>query len=273
MTHVNLFIENIEIAVFTKGIVQDGCIFFVHGNSLSSKSFLKQFEFIEDIPIVSIDLPGHGESEKAKNPDGIYNTNSYARIVNGVAEQLQLKSVVLCGFSLGGHIVLEAYPNMNFCKGIVAVGTAFVGKPTPSFEDAFLPHLALNFAFSGELSEEQAEQLANAFTLNEALGKESKREILNTDPFARTALLESVQKGEFGDIAKIASSLKIPLAVIYGDCDPLLNVNHPSTIALPTLWESKIHFIKNAGHSPHYEQYKEFNELLKKFYMFAQNAK
>lgn len=273
MTKQKLIVDDIEIAVYTKGEIKNGCIFFVHGNSLSSSSFSKQFELIDDIPLVSIDLPGHGESAKAINPAKTYSTGGYAHIVIEAAKQLQLKNIVLCGFSLGGHIVLEAYQHLNFCKGIFTVGAAFIGKPKPGLEDTFLPHPALNFAFSGELSDEQAEQLAHAFTLNEVLAEESKKDILNTDPEARTSLLESVQRGDFEDIAKIASSLKISLAVVYGSKEPLLNTNHPNNLSLPTLWENKVHLVHNAGHSPHYEEYKQFNELLKRFYMFAQSTK
>src|SRR4030095_15170552 len=65
--------------------------------------------FAKQYRVVTIDLPGHGESgQERKN----WSVESYADDVNTVITKLNLKRVVLIGSSMGGPIAVEATRRM-----------------------------------------------------------------------------------------------------------------------------------------------------------------
>ena len=63
-------------------------IVFVHGNSLSMKNFVNQFNDMrfDEFELVAVDLPGHGNSYFSKNPETDYRieelSNSLVKFVN-----------------------------------------------------------------------------------------------------------------------------------------------------------------------------------------------
>jgi pimeloyl-ACP methyl ester carboxylesterase len=69
-----------------------------------------------------------------------------------VVDALKLRDVVLVGWSLGGHVALEAVENIPGCKGVLIYGTPPLAFP-PDMAAAFLPNPAMGAAFNPQLSE------------------------------------------------------------------------------------------------------------------------
>ncbi len=90
-------------------------VIFLHGNSASADTWrpLLDGPFGERFRCLALDLPGHGESPPANDPS-LYSLPGYASIVTGFASALDASDAVFVGWSLGGHIVLEAAP---LCRG------------------------------------------------------------------------------------------------------------------------------------------------------------
>lgn len=132
-------------------------IVLVHGNSASSKAFARQLDGTlgRTYRVIAYDLPGHGKSDDAADPAKTYTMPGYARVLREVAAQLGSDDAVFVGWSLGGHIVLEAAPDLPHAKGFAIFGTPPLAFP-PAMEQAFLPTPAMAFTFAPELSEEQA---------------------------------------------------------------------------------------------------------------------
>ncbi|MCB0489301.1 MAG: alpha/beta hydrolase, partial [Cyclobacteriaceae bacterium] len=81
-------------------------LFFVHGWCIDQNYWNSQVSFFnKNYKVVTVDLPGHGES--GKNRDS-WKVSDYASDVVKVIDDLQLKHVILVGHSMGGDIVLEA---------------------------------------------------------------------------------------------------------------------------------------------------------------------
>lgn len=104
---------------------------FIHGNSLSSKSFEKQLEdpFLKKYNIAALDLPGHGDSPIAANPSKTYSVKGFVHDVSVFIESNFHESVILVGHSLGGHIALETAAMLPNIKGIFIFGAPPLGKP------------------------------------------------------------------------------------------------------------------------------------------------
>ena len=239
-----------QIAVYeSEGKGRD--VLLIHGNSLSSKSYSKQLEgsIGKKFHIVALDLPGHGDSDRAKDPNNTYSLPGYAEIILELIKQLKLSKIVIIGHSLGGHIALEISDMSTEIRGIVIFGTPPLGIP-PEINDPFLDQRF----FPSLLTKEETE-VPQLFI----------DDFNNTDPKARTFLMRNTAKNIFKDEIELVENLKIPLGVVHGAYDKLINLNYIKKIHMPTLWKKEVQIIENAGHSPQWETPKAFNSILEEF--------
>src|SRR5690348_2210585 len=85
-------------------------ILLVHGNSSSCRIWQKQLQgpLGGKYRLIAIDLPGHGASSPAPDPEQGYSGPGYSAVIAALARELGLKDAVIVGWSLGGHAVLNA---------------------------------------------------------------------------------------------------------------------------------------------------------------------
>jgi pimeloyl-ACP methyl ester carboxylesterase len=240
----------------------------VHGNSASSKAFAKQLDGTlgQKHRVIAFDLPGHGQSDNAADPAATYNIAGYARLLRDVAQQLGVEDAVFAGWSLGGHIVLEAAPDLHRAKGFAIFGTPPLPFP-PVMDNAFLPSPTNSYIFTRDLSEEQARTfVASAFKPGVTdLPPQMVADVLRTDGRARELLVAQTEASVFRDEVEIVANLKQPLAVLHGAQEQLINSAYFDTLTMPTLWRGKVQAIDNAGHLPQWEQAEKFNALMDAF--------
>ena len=228
-------------------------VLLIHGNSLSAKSFSKQIEspLGKKFHIIAVDLPGHGDSLPVIDPRNNYSVPGYAEIILALITHLNLSNLVLVGHSLGGHIALETIEMSPEIKGIVIFGTPPLGIP-PAITEAFLDFLDFH---SPSLIVKEGREIPQFFM----------DDIDNTDPNARKFLTRNTAKNKFKDERDIVSNLKIPLAIIHGAHDKLINLEYIKKLNIPSLWKNEVQIIKDAGHSPQWETPDEFNSILEEF--------
>ena len=266
MQQIQLQIDGNTIAVYES----DGSgpeILFIHGNSAEAQTFKHQLsgDFGAKHRVVAFDLPGHGDSSPAANPEDVYCLPGYAQIVAELVDRLDLSDPVVVGWSLGGHIALEAVDQLPDAAGFLIYGTPPIAIP-PAMEDAFLPHPAVAASFAASLAEEEAQAYADAFLRPEAEAPPSFREaVLDCDGQARALLGASVRAANYKDEVEIVANMTVPLAVVHGAKEQLVNVEYIRSLEMPTLWRDEVHVIENAGHAPHWEQPEKFNALLADF--------
>ncbi|HEY0605142.1 MAG TPA: alpha/beta hydrolase [Herpetosiphonaceae bacterium] len=240
-------------------------VLFIHGNSMSGLSFRHQLasNLGAKHRLIAIDLPGHGLSTPAVDPQQIYTLPGYAEIVLAVVEQLDLHDAIVVGWSLGGHVVLEASDRLPNAAALVIYGAPPVSFP-PAMDQAFLPNPAMAAVFTGPLTEEQIDAFAaacfrpDAHHIPEVIGTDIRR----TDPMARQVFGESIRPGGYRDEIEAVANLSVPLAVFHGAQEQLVNSAYIQSLNIPTLWRGEIQIIPEAGHTPQWENPKHFNELL-----------
>jgi pimeloyl-ACP methyl ester carboxylesterase len=88
-------------------------VIFVHGNSSSARTWrpVMTGPFGQRFRCLAFDLPGHGSSAPARNRED-YSLPGYAAVLAGFAAATQTADAVIVGWSLGGHVALEAAPAM-----------------------------------------------------------------------------------------------------------------------------------------------------------------
>ena len=102
---------------------------FVHGWTCNRSHFAHQAaHFARRHRVVSVDLRGHGESDK---PEGPYPITAYAEDIAHIIDHLELGKIVAVGHSMGGSAVLQlaaSYPNQVAAIVMVDPGS-FVFPP------------------------------------------------------------------------------------------------------------------------------------------------
>ena len=243
-------------------------LLLIHGNSASSETFRAQLtgEFGQKYRVVALDLPGHGASDPAADPASTYHMPGYAAVLAEVARQLGVETAVLVGWSLGGHIALEAHNLLPDAAGFVIFGTPPLAFP-PDMANAFLPNPAMGAAFAETLTEEQMVGFAAA-----CLAPDSPldlapfvADIARTDGRARATMAGSIAPDGYQDEVVIVKNLQRPLAILQGEHEQLVNAAYLHTLDAPTLWRGAVQIIPGAGHTPQVEAPEQFNGLLDTF--------
>ena len=242
-------------------------VIFVHGNSSSADTWrtLLASEFGSRFRCLALDLPGHGRSAPAAD-QGDYSLPGYAALLAGFAAELGASDAVFVGWSLGGHIVIEAAPALPGAAGFVIFGTPPVASAAQMGE-AFLPNPVLNYGFSADVSADDALAYAASFTAPGSafpLG-EFTADIARTDGAARAGLFASIGAGRFTDEVAIVTALRQPLAILQGEAEQLVSLPYLRQLAIPALWGGSVRLIPGAGHAAHLEKPAEFAGLLTDF--------
>src|SRR3954469_20056369 len=83
-------------------------LLLVHGWACDETIWADQAPALaEKIRVITIDLPGHGQSDKPNTIE--YDKNLYARAIEGVIKDSGVKSAILVGHSNGAPFIRECY--------------------------------------------------------------------------------------------------------------------------------------------------------------------
>ena len=86
----------------------DTALLFVHGWACDETVWSEQAPALaEKIRVITIDLPGHGQSDKPKTIS--YDKDLYVRAIDGVIDDAGVKSVILVGHSNGTPFIRHYY--------------------------------------------------------------------------------------------------------------------------------------------------------------------
>lgn len=241
-------------------------IVLCHGNSSSSRSFQHQLEgeLGRRHRVIALDWPGHGDSPPARDPDRDYTMPGLADALVETVAALGVADAVFVGWSLGGHVILEAVDRLADAAGLVIFGAPPVGWPPAT--DAFLPEPAVAVAYAPDPSPADVEAFLSAFFAPSTPVPDLFREdFLRTDPRLRAALASSIGRGGYRDEVRVVAELSRPLAILCGQADRFVNRAYMEGLVMPTLWRNEIQDVPGAGHTPQWEGPTAFDALLEEF--------
>ncbi|WP_176930140.1 alpha/beta fold hydrolase [Actinacidiphila guanduensis] len=243
-------------------------VVLVHGNSSSSRVWqtLLDGPFGARYRCLALDLPGHGEAAPAADPDD-YSVPGFAAAVASFVRAADLRDVVLVGWSLGGHAVLEAAGAL----GERVAGFAVFGTPPvrdgASFAQAYLPDGPLGIGFQETITPEEARAYAAGLLAPDSavpLGP-LVADILATDPRVRGGVARSIAEGRFADEAALVAGLDRPLALLHGAEEQLVSLAYLEALTAPTLWRGAVQVVPGAGHAVQLDRPGPLADLLDAF--------
>jgi pimeloyl-ACP methyl ester carboxylesterase len=241
-------------------------IVLCHGNSSSSRSFQHQLEgeLGRRHRLIALDFPGHGDSPPATDAAREYTLPGLADALVEAIAALRVADAVFVGWSLGGHVILEAADRLKDAAGLMIFGAPPVGRPPAA--DAFLPEPALAVAYDADPRPEAVEAFLSAFFAPSTPVPDLFREdFRRTDPRLRAALADSIGRGDYRDEARVVAELSRPLAILHGSLERIVNRAYIESLAIPSLWRNEIQYVPGAGHAPHWENPAAFDGLLEEF--------
>jgi pimeloyl-ACP methyl ester carboxylesterase len=208
-------------------------------------------EFSKTYRVVTIDLPGHGESGKERKS---YSVESFGDDVKTVVTKLNLKRVVLVGSSMGGPIALEATRRMpDRVVAIVPVDTLQnVEQKVPQEQlDAVFQQMQADFKGA-------TTNLLNQFFFSPTSPAAVKERIINETISQNPDVVLPILKAVFSyDAARGLREVKVPIRAINADRVPT-DVTANRTYAP----QFDVVIIKGTGHYPMLEDPARFNQML-----------
>jgi len=208
-------------------------------------------EFSKTNRVVTIDMPGHGESGSGRKN---WSIESYGDDVKTVVTKLGLKRVVLVGSSMGGPIALEAAKRMpDNVVAIVPVDSLQNVEQTLTAEqlDGVIKQMTADYknATTGLLN-----QFFFSANTPEAVKTRVINEAISRQPETAVAILKGIFAYTPGPTLK---EIKVPIKAINADLNPTnLEINRKYAPQFDAV------IIKGTGHYPMLEDPARFNQML-----------
>lgn len=169
------------------------------------------------------------------------------------------------GWSLGGHIILEASPELPDAAGFCIFGTPPLAYP-PAMDQAFLPDPAMDILFKEEYTPEEVRiRVAGLLQPGAELPEYMIEDVNRSDGRFRRIFAESLGIVGFRDEVELVRTLPQPLAVIHGARERVVNGVYIEQLEMPSLWRGQVQYIDEAGHTPQWETPDRFDALLGDF--------
>jgi pimeloyl-ACP methyl ester carboxylesterase len=195
---------------------------FIHGWTCDRTFFAQQAEhFSRNHRVVSLDLRGHGESDK---PEGDYPIAAYASDIAELMKQLDLGKAVIVGHSMGGITALQlAADHPDTVAAIVMVDPAPL-KPPAEQQEALEGLVAATRAGQKEPRENVITNLMFLPTSDPRLVEQVKTLMLSAPDNIAAAAMQGII--DF-DGPSVAAKCKVP-ALHIGAAQPL---NPPDVVS------------------------------------------
>lgn len=205
--------------------------------------------------------------------------SGYADLAIHILQHLNITSVVVLGWSLGGHVAIEMVPLLQKHPSISLHGIMIIGTPPAlgiaqtnagfKFKNA---HLGL--AAKVDWTPEDAEAFART---SAAAGKKElyedwmRKDAIRTDGRARSFMwkrfadADGQGHGAGADQRKVVEETDVSIAVVNGTDEPYVNLEYLEEVRWKNLWTGNCLRLEGLQHAPFWEKPQVFEGLLEEF--------
>lgn len=241
-------------------------VLMIHGSGSNKDVFSRQFSdpMANDFRMIAIDLPGHGESSDAEDPQTSYSLGGFAGAVGEVIDQLQLSHVAVFGWSLGGHIGIELLHRHRAVAGLMLTGSPPVSQGVLAMLRGFHTGWDLLLTSKGQFTPRDVERFGR-LCYGDAVTPSRLEAIARADGRVRTTVFKGLMRGEGADQKRTVEEAVVPIAIVNGANEPFARLSYLNSLNYRTLWGDKCHVIEGAAHAPFLTAPEQFNPLLAAF--------
>ena len=230
-------------------------IVFLHGSGLSHIvwSLTEQFFSGKNFNVLSVDLPGHGNSE-GPCLDSIEKISNW---LEKVFEKLNLKNLIIIGHSQGCLEALEySFKYKKRLKKMVLIGGSY---RMPVNKDL------INLASNGD---------SDAVKLMMKWGYEGSKKFIGGNPIERIIqsprdiseilAVDLIACNNYANGSEAAKAVSCPVMLVFGELDKMVNLEFGKKFA-DLVRDSKTHVIDGCGHMIMIEKAFEMREKVLEF--------
>jgi pimeloyl-ACP methyl ester carboxylesterase len=241
-------------------------LLLLHGSGASKDVFHRQFAdpMADRYRMIAIDLPGHGASSNADDPQAAYTLQAMANTVGEVIDKLGISHVAVFGWSLGGHVAIELMERHKAVSGVMLTGTPPVSRGPLAMLRAFHTSWDILLTSKEEFSLRDIERFGR-LCYDDTIEPAQLHSIARADGRVRTAVFKGLSRGDWSDQKLAVEHAAVPIAIVNGANEPIARLSYVNSLAYNTLWQGQCHVIPYAGHAPFLEAFRAFNPLLDQF--------
>lgn len=206
--------------------------------------------FLANYHLIKLDLPGFGRSDFM--PEA-WNVSDYAKLLNNFFEKLGISKATLIGHSFGGRIAVKfgvLYPNKVSKLVLIDAGGVRL-KSFKKFAALILAKLGKIIWLIPPIRLKKDELRRKFYESIKA------NDYLEPNPILKKTLLKIIEEDLRNDAKKINS----PTLIIWGEKD-LITSRKEGLLLADSVKNSRLIFIKDAGHWPFAEKTREFVKIL-----------
>lgn len=241
-------------------------VLLLHGAGASKEAFANQFvpAITEHLRLIAMDLPGHGASSDARDPNRGYSLTGYADTVADVLGELGVRRAAIYGWSLGGHIAIELMSRTDLVAGLMLTGAPPVGRGPLAMLRGFHTSWDMLLASKEHFTERDVDRFVS-LCFEDSAAPAFRAAIARADGRARPAVQRSMMRGDGADQKLTVEAASIPIAIVNGAREPFARLGYFPTVNYRTLWRDTCFVINGAGHAPFWQRPDAFNPLLRDF--------
>jgi pimeloyl-ACP methyl ester carboxylesterase len=245
----------------------DNIIIFIHGNSQSLHTWDEVIcqELLSNYTRIAVDLPGHGLSFRSTDPERDYTIAGFAAKLNDFLKAYAGKKYILIGTSLGSSIISALTPFPASCRGML-LSAAMLSSKNITLSEMLQQNDSAASGFKAAMLDQEIDQFIDRliYRAGPEVKQHYKDVFKQTDPAMRAYLGKSSGQPPAIDRIENLISAKIPVAVVYGRQEAIVQPDYLNNTALPK-WKNKIFKINNAGHCIELDQPEALAGLIHEF--------
>jgi pimeloyl-ACP methyl ester carboxylesterase len=188
----------------------------------------------------------------------------YAEAAVELLEVMGIDRAAIYGWSLGGHIALEMLPRFPGLVGMMLSGTPPVGQGAEKVMAGFKPNPNAGIVGKTELTPEEVEILIYA-TYGGPIDAALRAALNRTDGRARAIMFQALLAGQTSDQRALVENSDVPIAIVNGADDLLVNLDYIGGLAFRNLWDKHCFTFRGAAHAPFLQAQHAFDPIFSRF--------
>ncbi len=255
--------HNLLVSYIDEGKTKTPVIILIHGFPLNKSMWHKQIgELKENFRVIAYDIRGHGNSHSGEES---FSIELFVSDLLSLMDTLKVEEAIICGFSMGGYIALNAIVNHSERFSALVLCDTNCKADTPEAKEKRMKAIE-------SIKDKGLEEYANA-SLKKLFAPLSFSKHKDEIAIVKEMIMKTSKKSIYKALHALAErsetctklqEIKVPVLIMVGKEDEIT----PPDVAQfmhEKIKGSTIHIIEHAGHVSNMENPKEFNIQLNDF--------